>query len=911
MLNENLKRLRKEKGLSQEELAEQIHVVRQTVSKWEKGLSFPDSEMLVKLAAALDTTVGALIGETTEVEPSNESESESSEPPASQKKKKRIILTSVIAASAVIVVSVVLLVCMAMGLFTAKSPLEKTIEAVFPDIDLWENIAHSGGSISLQGRLDSDLGEKITDQPILLNAKVVLGEKGLLFAVDAGTEQEKMDLSLIVDSEGTQIVSDRLLSGGYSVAFEGLMGAIDQSIFAPNSGTDYAIPQEMYDALRKYMESSKEEEELPSLVETEKVVRAMLDAAMQEATVTEEKKSIILADGAQELTLRVMCFDSKALRAATDVLFDEWKNNTAFHEELLSFMDAYMELYVMDGQEESLEAEEALKSFKDQLKSNVDAIIKNWKDTAYELKITYALNDGYVVYMEAEAKQELPVGKGTSKMTSVSHLDWKFSSDPGKDRSYIITMSATVDEQKTELFTFSYRQEGKTRFSLHVDIAKELSGSDEIALTLKGEHRTSRRKAEVILDGVDLKQGEESLLAVSKSKLALTIQSGAKEVKRHSSNTDLLSIKAADMDVLFDTIEQNFLQFKNDLNRSVGYDLIYEKAAHRIQAQTAFENIYDYAYDAKTGHLFVAVMELPPNQNYQYYIKMYDTKTMTELKKIQVGGMVLMDADNGYLVYGLRSVVNPGMDFEVVVLDAKNMQNIKTMPLNGMSGIEDQHLYCEEIILDGTTLTCLTGEGKRQLIFLDINEQDVIGITELYSAPEIAIDRPNHVIGIVENNSTECTFSLYDSKTGAWVWTADVKKYLPYSVPFAFDGTSFYCFGNHHYSADGTLTYTEDILALRQPFDDFDKGDELLYWDENIIVTKENDENSGEQPTVMYERGKDGSLAKMFDVVDLTSYQSITRIGENEYLALSLYRYQYVSIEYFTVEPSYAIDFGK
>lgn len=39
MLNENIKNLRKAKGLSQEELAIKLNVVRQTVSKWEKGVS--------------------------------------------------------------------------------------------------------------------------------------------------------------------------------------------------------------------------------------------------------------------------------------------------------------------------------------------------------------------------------------------------------------------------------------------------------------------------------------------------------------------------------------------------------------------------------------------------------------------------------------------------------------------------------------------------------------------------------------------------------------------------------------------------------------------------------------------------------------------------------------------------------
>lgn len=63
MLNENIKNLRKSKGLSQEELAIKLNVVRQTVSKWENGLSVPDSSMLISLADELDTSVSELLGE--------------------------------------------------------------------------------------------------------------------------------------------------------------------------------------------------------------------------------------------------------------------------------------------------------------------------------------------------------------------------------------------------------------------------------------------------------------------------------------------------------------------------------------------------------------------------------------------------------------------------------------------------------------------------------------------------------------------------------------------------------------------------------------------------------------------------------------------------------------------------------
>ena len=61
MLNENIRNLRKAKGLSQEELAIKLNVVRQTISKWEKGLSVPDAGVLIHMAELLDVSVGSLL----------------------------------------------------------------------------------------------------------------------------------------------------------------------------------------------------------------------------------------------------------------------------------------------------------------------------------------------------------------------------------------------------------------------------------------------------------------------------------------------------------------------------------------------------------------------------------------------------------------------------------------------------------------------------------------------------------------------------------------------------------------------------------------------------------------------------------------------------------------------------------
>ena len=64
MLNENIKAIRKAKGFSQQELAVKLNIVRQTVSKWEQGLSVPDADLLIALSQALETPVSTLLGET-------------------------------------------------------------------------------------------------------------------------------------------------------------------------------------------------------------------------------------------------------------------------------------------------------------------------------------------------------------------------------------------------------------------------------------------------------------------------------------------------------------------------------------------------------------------------------------------------------------------------------------------------------------------------------------------------------------------------------------------------------------------------------------------------------------------------------------------------------------------------------
>lgn len=114
MLNDNIKLLRKRKGLTQEELAVRVNVVRQTVSKWEKGLSVPDAEMLQKIAEVLDTSVSQLLGATEISEPAGnevvEQLSRINEQLAIKNRRSRRIWKTLGIIAAVIVIGCILLI---------------------------------------------------------------------------------------------------------------------------------------------------------------------------------------------------------------------------------------------------------------------------------------------------------------------------------------------------------------------------------------------------------------------------------------------------------------------------------------------------------------------------------------------------------------------------------------------------------------------------------------------------------------------------------------------------------------------------------------------------------------------------------------------------------------------------------
>ena len=129
MFAENLKKIRKDKGYTQETLAEKLNVVRQTVSKWEKGLSLPDADMLSKIANVLETDVNILLdGQITTTDQSEivKQLAKINEQLTIKNRRYKKIMKTIAIILLIIVIFGILLVILNMGTFISISNSETT-----------------------------------------------------------------------------------------------------------------------------------------------------------------------------------------------------------------------------------------------------------------------------------------------------------------------------------------------------------------------------------------------------------------------------------------------------------------------------------------------------------------------------------------------------------------------------------------------------------------------------------------------------------------------------------------------------------------------------------------------------------------------------------------------------------------
>lgn len=199
MFGENLKMQRKAKGLSQEELAQRLHIVRQTISKWEKGLSVPDAEMLIRIAELFEIQVSELLGSVIETPESKDAIAPKLEQLnmllAERNRRDRIIWR--VAAGILICFAVGTALCIILSVPAAVSYKTSQVEYVTLVEEVNNNTAQD---VEFPSPLEKRLGEAVAQMEKIKSAVVSVDDTNNEVVVEIET------------SAGSQLTEKEILS---------------------------------------------------------------------------------------------------------------------------------------------------------------------------------------------------------------------------------------------------------------------------------------------------------------------------------------------------------------------------------------------------------------------------------------------------------------------------------------------------------------------------------------------------------------------------------------------------------------------------------------------------------------------------------------------------------------------------
>lgn len=782
-----------------------------------------------------------------------------------------------------IVLGIALIIGIVFAALSAKSPLQKTVEAVFPSTELWGELMTEGGTLTVDGELADDLIGKGLQEPLCFSAEYAFSLDSTLFTLTAGAKDDRVDLSLLQDEKGLQMYSDRLLGDkAYGVLFDGLMDAIDASPFAPKSGTAYELPREVYDMINQYAEMLEEEPQ--TFEHTALVINKATDAMLKKATVSKKRETVSLVGGDTKAKVYSYTFGADAFDAFISVLSDEWENNEAFRGEI-----------------ESVDPDGKITSFIQKTLKELEVrenTFPKMESPFKDLKLTYkyAVKGGYLVYADCLIA-ETSAKRGSSVFVAV-----KFTEKPKKDPSYDIEFSVTQGEITHSRYVFTYRKsdDGKKEewifydptLGPHYTATAEYGKDDAFALTVKYEidtdvadgldlvkmwqfdlNGTLRKTDDSFALGIDEMKYEDkdgkTLFHMSDSSFGICLESGKPSIKRRENEINLLGMSVAELNELGATLEGELIKAFDGIDDKLGAQLVHDTyMPNALATVRADGNLSDYAYDRSNGHLFFAY-DLGTSGE----IWMYDAKTMELLDKLMLGHPVLaIDADNGYLVF----VYEKKAQQTAYVHSSADMTYIKEFDYMDYNTFYPEMEYPGDVLVDGDRLFYITGDQHVSLYFTDIKTDKTVRAAESFYEGKLSIDRKNHVVAVLDNYLSACDLVFFSAVSCDCIEQIDrfgmSGQYLKGSAHF--DGYAFWATADEWYTPDGN----SGTLATSLGFETNGGLAQVVYRDENLIVTLETD-MSGGFCTAFYRA--DGTYCGSVDEL----YLWVQPIDGNHYLA--------------------------
>lgn len=757
---------------------------------------------------------------------------------------KKIIVAVIL--SLVLVAS--LAVC-AVFMIDIKTPIERSFDAVVPEMELFEGFMSRGGTVSIDAEIGSDIIKDIK-QPIKANAEFGVSSDGINIYGSAKSGDSFIDMGCYVTDEFESVYSESFYGKDHKVKYDGLKEQLEGSIFAPNSGSEYALSQGEYELYLKMVEEKAKETE-GSYIEG---LKNIFDTVMDSIECVEETENITVDGEEIEATKFSYKIDKQTLVVLADAMQKEYNENSDFR----AFADSVYADYAS-------ESSSSATSDKTDFELFIDSVRKTGTEREASGEFKYYVSGKYCValYFDCEIEQEY-----NTKLKF--DIDLEFTTDPKKDPKMHLDMVVEKHVSRLIDITLDYEREEikggertkldcefyvdpmgtamkyKGKISLENKVEKgEFETEADLDLTMGTSFSSAGKyvdmKLECELDGtvdissksmiitidhveIDNSVGED--IKLTDSSLSLKIKVGGKpEYLPSGESVELLNLSAEEYKSFVEAETEKQKASLDAFEEATGIDLFaYAPQLTERGSLDIDDSAKSVSLDASAERFVVAKDKK---------LEIYNAHTL-ELEKSVTTEKTISDiaADGGklYVAYS-----NNGTNV-IDVYDIRTAEKIAEYTLKQTVG-KDSHVSVIEAIGDKLLCSIDNRVNIDDIVLVDMTTGSEIFYNESMMNPTVAV---NKEAGIFECHDTgrrpNATMIFINSQSGEIVYRND--KIITDASPTAyFDGEYFYV-NNAYYRMDGsTTTLAKAGIPNREGF----SKRALLYKTEDIILSIEYD----------------------------------------------------------------------
>ncbi len=368
-----------------------------------------------------------------------------------------------------------------------ESPVWRTLRAVVPGVEVVENFLHTGGVVSVEGSLgDAIIPTVPADKNFGFLAEFCVDQRGRMqVGAELYSGEDALgDLSVFFGEKGLSVNSASLLDGELAVPFAGVAERLEQSVFAPDSGSSYAMDAESFEALlemaRIYdttLEAMTPDETDPdavSLAEVDAVLNDILTRlkAVEGLEKDEERREVELLDRTVKAKVYTYRADEQYVLAVLNFLRTEWQNN----DELERIIRAGLRSTVTaeGGTEADLDkaVDKAYANLSTRFHAAIRDVEKAYDGVALAITLEAAVKSNYLVAADlsfaispaegedtAKAAETAPATDGTAD--AAEHpangitATLRLTSDPSENPSFTLDLYTYADGKTTDRVTAS------------------------------------------------------------------------------------------------------------------------------------------------------------------------------------------------------------------------------------------------------------------------------------------------------------------------------------------------------------------------------------------------------------------------------------------------------------------------